>query len=62
MTDTVITELLAKQAITEALYKYCRAMDRMDNELGKSVFHVDASRRLRRDVPGYRPRFHRVCL
>ena len=43
MTDAAITELLAKQAITEALYKYCRAMDRMDNELGKSVFHADAT-------------------
>jgi hypothetical protein len=42
MTDAAITELLAKQAITEALYKYCRAMDRMDNALGKSVFHADA--------------------
>jgi len=40
--DEAVAELLAKQAITEALYKYCRAMDRMDNELGKSVFHPDA--------------------
>jgi len=40
--DEAVAELLAKQAITEALYKYCRAMDRMDNELGKSVFHADA--------------------
>ncbi len=37
-----VAELLAKQAITEALYKYCRSMDRMDNDLGKSVFHADA--------------------
>jgi hypothetical protein len=42
MDEAALTELLAKQAITEALYKYCRAMDRMDNELGKSVFHADA--------------------
>jgi hypothetical protein len=40
--EAALTELLAKQAITEALYKYCRAMDRMDNDLGKSVFHADA--------------------
>src|SRR5215469_9499048 len=42
MDEAALTELLAKQAIAEALYKYCRAMDRMDNELGKSVFHADA--------------------
>lgn len=34
--------LANKFAITEVLYKYCRAMDRMDEELGKSCFHSDA--------------------
>ena len=42
MDEAAVAELLAKQAITEALHKYCRAMDRMDNDLGKSVFHADA--------------------
>src|SRR6201996_5882502 len=40
--DEAVAGLIAKQARPEALYKYCRAMDRMDNELGKSVFHADA--------------------
>jgi len=40
--QSVLTDLLAKQEITEAIHKYCRAMDRMDNELGRSVFHADA--------------------
>jgi hypothetical protein len=43
MDETAIAALLAKQAITEALHKYCRSMDRMDDELGRSVFHADAT-------------------
>jgi len=39
--DPVLAELLAKQAITEQIYRYCRAMDRVDSELGKSVWHAD---------------------
>lgn len=42
MNDTDLAILLAKQAITEALHDYCRAMDRIDDELGRSVFHADA--------------------
>ena len=44
MTDRerAIDELLAKQEITEAIFKYCRCMDRCDKELGKAVFHPDA--------------------
>jgi hypothetical protein len=38
MTDA-IERLLAKQAITEMLYRYCRAYDRMDVELALSVWH-----------------------
>lgn len=34
--------LLDKQAITEQLYRYCRAVDRLDIALGHSVFHEDA--------------------
>ena len=43
MDEAAIGELLAKQTITEILHKYCRAMDRMDNDLGRSVFHPDAA-------------------
>jgi SnoaL-like domain len=34
----VLDELLAKQQITEVLYRYCRAMDRMDRELAKTIW------------------------
>lgn len=34
--------LLDKQAITEALYRYCRSVDRLDAALGHSVFHEDS--------------------
>jgi ketosteroid isomerase-like protein len=40
--DRQIDELLAKQEITEVIYKYCRCMDRCDAELGRDVFHPDA--------------------
>ena len=34
--------LLAKQEIAEQIYRYCRAMDRLDADLGYSVWHEDA--------------------
>lgn len=34
-----IEELAARQAITDQLYRYCRAMDRIDHELGYAVWH-----------------------
>jgi len=37
-----LENLLSKQAITEAIYRYCRSMDRIDVELGYSVWHEDA--------------------
>ena len=40
--DRALDELLAKQEITEVIFKYCRCMDRCDAELGKEVFHPDA--------------------
>ncbi|MBB3181515.1 nuclear transport factor 2 family protein [Variovorax sp. Sphag1AA] len=37
-----LAELLSKQAITELLYKYPRALDRLDRELLMSIGHPDA--------------------
>lgn len=34
---------LAKQAITEALYRYCRGLDRMDAEMAYGVWHTDGT-------------------
>ncbi|WP_232492623.1 nuclear transport factor 2 family protein [Novosphingobium kaempferiae] len=38
-----MTDLEAKFAITEQLYRYCRSVDRLDAPLGHSVFHTDAT-------------------
>jgi SnoaL-like domain len=35
--------LLDRQAITQQIYRYCRAVDRLDIPLGHSVFHEDAT-------------------
>ncbi len=32
-----------RQAITDLNYRYCRAMDRIDHELGYSIWHADGS-------------------
>ncbi len=32
-----------RQAITDLLYRYCRAMDRIDHELGYSIWHEDGT-------------------
>lgn len=40
--DKAIDEMLAKQEITEAIFQYCRSMDRCDYALGKAVFHPDS--------------------
>ena len=37
------SEFEAKSAITEVLYRYCRAMDRIDAELGYTVWHDDGT-------------------
>jgi hypothetical protein len=42
-TDDRLQELLDKQAITEAIYRYARSMDRLDAELGYSVFWPEAT-------------------
>lgn len=43
MSAQIIEELLAKQAIRDALSRYCRGLDRMDKEMAYSVFHPDAT-------------------
>lgn len=40
--ETTLDMLIAKDAITEALAAYCRAVDRLDMDLGRAVFHEDA--------------------
>ena len=42
MTQAAIEELLAKQEITELLYRYCRGIDRLDWDLVRSCYHDDA--------------------
>ncbi len=32
-----------REAITDLIYRYCRAMDRIDHELGYSVWHADGT-------------------
>jgi len=39
MPDDRLEQLLAKQAITEVIFRYARAIDRMDEALLRSVFH-----------------------
>jgi hypothetical protein len=41
----------AKIAITEVIYRYCRALDRMDRELADTVWHPDGT-------ADYGPTFH----
>jgi hypothetical protein len=44
MIDQLALEILfAKQAITEVLYEYCRAMDRIDEAATRAVWHADAT-------------------
>src|SRR2546423_13560720 len=38
-----VEELLAKQAICEGLYRYCRSLDRMDRALYATVFQPAAA-------------------
>jgi SnoaL-like domain len=40
LSDSLET-LLAKQEITEVLYRYCHAVDRMDADLGSKIWHPD---------------------
>jgi hypothetical protein len=38
-----VRELADRQAITDMIYRYCRSMDRIDVELGYSIWHDDAT-------------------
>jgi hypothetical protein len=40
--DPALQELLDKQAIQEVLLRYCRGVDRRDEDLLRSVYHADA--------------------
>lgn len=42
MENKDIETLLAKEAIRDQIYTYCRALDWIDNELGYSVFAEDS--------------------
>jgi ketosteroid isomerase-like protein len=42
MVDADIKQLLDEQAIRRVLANYCRAIDRMDHDLLRSVYHPDA--------------------
>jgi hypothetical protein len=44
-------DLLVKQRISEALIRYCRAMDRVDVELAREVWHADG-------IADYRPTYY----
>jgi hypothetical protein len=43
MTGRDVEELVAKQAITEVIYGYCRGLDRMDRNLALSTWHNDGT-------------------
>lgn len=42
MTD-LLTQVADRQAITDQIYRYCRAMDRIDHQLGYSIWHEDGT-------------------
>ena len=44
MSDSETLEtLIAKQAIRDALSRYCRGLDRMDREMAEDVWHADGT-------------------
>lgn len=42
LSPTELREMLGRQQITQLLYRYCRAVDRIDEELGYTIWHDDA--------------------
>ena len=43
MTGPTLRALADRQQITEQIYLYCRAMDRIDHRLGYSIWHEDGT-------------------
>lgn len=43
ISEATIQSLADKLAITDLIYRYCRAMDRIDAELGMSIWHADGT-------------------
>ncbi len=41
--DALLRQLADRQEITDLIYRYCRAVDRIDTGLGKSIFHDNAT-------------------
>jgi len=41
--SALVEELLAKQAIQEKLYSYCRGLDRMDKAMARAVWHDEGT-------------------
>ena len=39
----LLTQVADRQAITDQIYRYCRAMDRIDHELGYSIWHENGT-------------------
>lgn len=39
--NKMLADITARNAITDRIYSYCRAMDRIDHQLGYSVWHSD---------------------
>ncbi|MFT4025617.1 MAG: nuclear transport factor 2 family protein [Novosphingobium sp.] len=39
----LLRQVADRQAITDQIYRYCRAMDRIDHELGYSIWHEDGT-------------------
>lgn len=51
MTELISLQAVAdRQAITDQIHRYCRAMDRIDRELGYSIWHDDGTADYGRDV------------
>ncbi|MDP3493691.1 MAG: nuclear transport factor 2 family protein [Hyphomonadaceae bacterium] len=40
--EGLLRDLADREAIRERIYRYCRAVDRLDVPLGRSIFHEDA--------------------
>jgi len=47
-----LQEVSDRQEITDQIYRYCRAMDRIDHELGYSIWHDDGTADYGRNFQG----------